>query len=285
MVNAGATRPTLAHMLQTQGYEILKTPEGLLARASQITSLYDGPVALVAITLHFEGGGKVTAEQAAQVERSVIVFLQTLRSLVRKTDAVFLLDTTLYFFLFAANEQGGQIVQERLWDTILWRLHNNNLGEIVRPSRLAIGHSAYPAPCASIETWLEAAKKELLHFDLPGEKAARKQARSRQSQGQGPDQEELSEEELPVLARKLGIPYLSLLPRGTPKRVQQLVNPRLAQELRCYPLGRERNMLTVAMVNPQDRSALDRLQQETGLSIFPVLTNPSALQTALEQLV
>jgi len=281
MVNAGATRPTLTHVLQTQAYEILKTSQDLLARASQIPSLYDGSVALVAITLHFEGEGKVATERAAQVERSVIAFLQTLRSLVRKTDAVFLLDTTLYFFLFVANAQGGQIVQERLWDTILWCLHNNSLGEIVRPSRIAIGHSAYPAPCASIETWLEAAKKEQLHFDLPGEKAARKQARTRQGQGQ----EELSEEELPVLARKLGIPYLSLLPRKTPKRVQQLVNPRLAQELRCYPLGRERNMLTVAMVNPQDRSALDRLQRETGLSIFPVLTNPSALQTALEQLV
>jgi|SRR5579884_1092190 len=283
MVNAGATRPTLTHALQTQAYEILKTPQDLLARASQITSLYDGPVALVAITLHFEGEGKVTAERATQVERSVIAFLQTLRSLVRKTDAVFLLDTTLYFFLFAANAQGGQIVQERLWDTILWRLHNNNLGEIVRPLRIAIGHSAYPIPCASIETGIEMAKKELLHFDLPGEKAARKQARNRQSQGQ--EQEEFNEEDLPVLARKLGIPYLSLLPRKTPKRVQQLVNPRLALELRCYPLGRERNMLTVAMVNPQDRSALDRLQRETGLSIFPVLTNPSALQTALEQLV
>lgn len=281
MANAGATRPTLTHVLQTQAYEILARPQDLLARASRITSLYDGPIALV--TMHFEYEGKATAEHSAQIESSSIAFLQTLRSLVRKTDAVFLLDTTLYFFLFAANVQGGQIVQDRLWDTVLWCLHNNSLGEIVRPSHIVVGHSAYPAPCDSIEACIEAAKKEQLHFDLPGEKTARKIARSRQSQGQG--QEEVSEEELPTLARKLGIPYLSLLPHKTPKRVQQLVNPRLAQELRCYPLGRERNMLTVAMVNPQDRSALDRLQQETGLSIFPVLTNPSALQTALEQLV
>ena len=278
MANAGAIRPALTHVLQTQAYEILETRQDLLASALHITSLYDGPIALV--TMRFEYEGKATAERSAPVERSVTAFLQTLRPLVRKTDAVFLLDTTLYFFLFAANAQGGQIVQDRLWDTVLWCLHNNSLGEIVRPSRIAVGHSAYPAPCASIEACIEAAKKEQLHIDLPGEKAMRKLARNRQGQGQ----EEISEEELSTLARKLGIPYLSLLPHKTPKRVQQLVNPRLAQELRCYPLGRERNMLTVAMVNPQDRSALDRLQQETGLSIFPVLTNPSALQTALEQL-
>ena len=115
-------------------------------------------------------------------------------------------------------------------------------------------------------------------------KSTRKTAsRSRAAQGQS--QGEPTDQELPTLARKLGIPYLSLLPRKPPQRVQQLVNPRLAQELRCYPIGRERNTLTVAMVDPQDRSALDRLQQETGLCIFPVLTNPSELQTALEQLV
>ena len=93
------------------------------------------------------------------------------------------------------------------------------------------------------------------------------------------------DEELPVLARKLGIPYLPLLPRKLPQSLQHLVNPKLAQELRCYPLGRERNMLTVAMLNPEDHSALDRLKQETGLHIFPVLAHPQALQVALEQLV
>ncbi len=91
--------------------------------------------------------------------------------------------------------------------------------------------------------------------------------------------------ELPTLARKLGIPYLTLLPHKMPAGVQRLVNPSLAQELRCFPIGRERNTLTVAMQDPQDNAALDRLHQETGLCIFPVLAHPQALQHALEQLV
>ena len=83
----------------------------------------------------------------------------------------------------------------------------------------------------------------------------------------------------------MGIPYLTLLPHKLPADVQRLVNRGLAQELCCFPIGRERNMLTVAMLNPQDNAALDRLHQETGLHIFPVLAHPQALQHALEQLV
>jgi len=41
----------------------------------------------------------------------------------------------------------------------------------------------------------------------------------------------------------------------------------------------------VAMLNPQDHAVLERLQRETGFTIFPVLTNPEVLQTALEQLI
>jgi hypothetical protein len=39
------------------------------------------------------------------------------------------------------------------------------------------------------------------------------------------------------------------------------------------------------MLNPQDKSTLERLHKETGLHIFPVLTHPRALQTALAQLI
>ena len=88
-----------------------------------------------------------------------------------------------------------------------------------------------------------------------------------------------------MLARELGIPYLTRLPRMLPSGLHHLVNPGLAQELRCYPLGRERTMLTVAMESPLDHRALDRLTQETGLRIFPVLTHPHALAAGLEQFV
>jgi len=36
---------------------------------------------------------------------------------------------------------------------------------------------------------------------------------------------------------------------------------------------------------PKDRLALERLHQETGMDIFPILVHPQELQTALKQLV
>jgi hypothetical protein len=121
----------------------------------------------------------------------------------------------------------------------------------------------------------------MLRFDTQHEIASQQHAEISQTQSEKED----PEQELPNLARRLGIPYLTLLPTTFPQSLQHLVTPKLAQELRCYPVGRERNKLTVAMLNPVDHSVLDRLKQETGLHIFPVLTHPQALQVALEQLV
>ena len=283
MVNVVATRLIQEHTLQTQTYETIATTQDLCTRIGQITRRSTEPMALVTIKLYFEHEGKGFGSRSAHIEQSTTYLLQSLRSLVRKTDIVLLLNSTIHFLLFDANIQGGKLVQERLWDALLWRIHNSIDGEITRPVSIAISHSAFPHPCASIEELIEVTDNEQLRFDLHTEKPTRKtttRSHTAQSQKQG----ELMNEELPMLARKLGIPYLSLLPRKPPQRVQQLVNRNLAQALRCYPIGRERNTLTVAMVDPQDRSALDRLRQETGLWIFPVLTNPSKLQTALEQL-
>ncbi len=241
--------------------------------------------------------------------------LENLRSLVRKTDRVFLLEDTIYFLLPGANLQGGQIVQSRLWEALLWHVNTISHAEttewrspVSRSScSITIGHSAYPIPCNNIDEFIGAASAVVLRFERQPKRSEgpkRRKGRndmevsekdhkgtlpggqvSRSSQQISLLELENADEELPVLARKLGIPYLSLLPSKLPADIKQLVDPKLAHELHCYPLGRERNMLTVAMLNPQDRSALDRLHRETGLHIFPVLTHPQALQTALEQLI
>jgi hypothetical protein len=237
--------------------------------------------AVVTITLDFENAVKIHLHRPQQVQASTQYLLNSLRSLVRKTDIVFLLNSTLYFLLLGANEQGGQIVRDRLWDALLWRVHNLAEQELLQPSSMATGHSAYPTPYSRVDQLLEAAQDPKISFNLQPEKTAQ--------QATAPQYKELqevaAEDELPLLARKIGVPFLPLLPRKLSRSVQQIVNPKLAQELHCYPVGRERNTLTVAMLDPQDRSALDRLRQETGLLIFPVLTHPRALQRALEQLV
>ena len=256
-------------------YEMIDTLQPVQAAFEQIMANGIDQVALVIIKLFY--GQEVSREQTTQ---SSAYLLSILRPMVRKTDCVFLQENMLYFVLRAANQQGGSIVETRLWEALLWHIHNMTEKEFLHPISMIIGHSGYQESNASIEECIEAANVTSLRYNWQLENIHRKTPRHLSH----PPQMAEEDIELPELARKLGIPYLSLLPQKLPAGVQRLVNPSLAQELRCFPIGRERNMLTVAMQNPQDNEALNRLHQETGLLIFPVLAHPETLQHALEQL-
>lgn len=253
-------------------------------RAAIHTLLADGidQVALVIIQLQFD------LHDARPVKDSTIHLLTGVRTFVRKTDQVFLHEQDMYFVLRGCNEQGGEIVQARLWEALLWRVHNMNERDLPRPCAMYIGHSGYQETQsthdpAQVDACIEAAGAWRLHYEWhPGK--PRKAIRQSHPEA-APVAADPLDEELPILARKLGIPYLSLLPRKLPNDLQHLVTPSLAHELHCFPVGRERDTLTVAMLNPRDSQALARLRTETGMRIFPVLAHPQALQSALEQLV
>ncbi|HEY4384474.1 MAG TPA: hypothetical protein VGN34_08385 [Ktedonobacteraceae bacterium] len=231
-------------------------------------------IGLVTITFQFEheGHGLLPARRL----RSIQHFLENLRSLVRKTDEVLQLDQTCYFLLRGANQQGAGIVQERLWEALLWAVHNISDKELRQPWSIETGYSAYPGTYTTFEQSLRAAHEPTQRFILQAEKTVQKVTSSTYINQSG------KKGELSLFARQLGIPYLPLLPHKLATRVQHLISPQLAQELHCYPVGRERDILTVAMANPQDKQAIERLQRETGLRIFPVLTHPQELQSALE---
>jgi hypothetical protein len=244
-------------------------------------------LALVTISLRFEHDGKLPPHLQAQADQSTRYLLDNLRPLVRKTDVVLLTDHTFYFLLLGANLDGGGIVQARLWEALLWRVHNAPEGDFLHPHSMMIGHSAYPLPYEQVQECIEIAGEPSQSISFYPDKIARKSATRSGKRSRQTIKEHDSHDfpDIRLLAKKAGIPYLSLLPRKLPLKLQQLISPQLALELGCFPLGRERDTLTVAIANPQDRQILDRLQKETGLHIFPVLAPPQELQTALEQLV
>lgn len=256
------------------GYTIAESIQDIAQAFLAASKNQAAQVALVTIALHFDSEGKAGLKWAECVDQSIKYYLDNLRRLVRRTDSVFLRGFTFYFLLSGADLKGANIVQERLWEALLWRVHSAHDGDLLRPCCMTIGCSAYPEPSREINLCIAAARVARQSFDVQPEKAGR------QLVAQAAKDTDLS-----TLARKMGIPYLSLLPRQLPPGVKCLVSLQLAQELNCYPVGRERNMLTVAMSNPQDNQALKRLQKETGLNIFPVLAHPQELQTALKQLV
>ncbi len=263
-----ASLPTLERTTRAFSYTAVNSFQDVVATMRFLATTRTEPCGLVKITLQFSHKRNRPTKQISPEEQSAGYFLENLRSLVRKTDQVLLLHTVMYFVLPAANLQGAHIVQERLWEALVWRVHNIEAG-ILPPLSISSGYSAYPETNADFEQCIMAAGITNLDFQLEG----------------ASEQENASDDELPALARKLGIPYLALLPRKLPREVRQLVRPELALELHCYPLGRERDTLTVAIADPQDSQMFDRLRKETGLRIFPVLAHPQELQMVLNQLV
>ncbi len=277
MCMEAVSHPVIEHATNPYTYQSAESIQDVISALQVLTATGTERVALVTIKLHFAQEGKNFAPRTSYVEQSVRYFLDSIRPLVRKTDSVFLLGHTYHFLLLGADLQGGNIVQERLWEALLWRVHgvhDTHETEILRPYAMTIGHSAYPEPASSFEQCVAAAGIIRVSADLRPEKATRQRVVQQQEQQE-------KDAELPALARQLGIPYLPLLPRKLPAKVKKLVSPALAQELNCYPIGRERDTLTVAMANPQDSLALDHLHRETGLHIFPVLTHPQELQSAI----
>jgi MshEN domain len=77
-----------------------------------------------------------------------------------------------------------------------------------------------------------------------------------------------------------GIPFMQL-PAKLPSRLKHLIPYRLARELRCAPVGRDHNRLTVAMAQPSDTRALDLLKETTSMVIYPVACEIGALDALL----
>lgn len=237
--------------------------------------------ALVTITFACNCGATACADEQQLCKTVAASALNCLRPLVRKTDEVFLLGNQLHFLLLEARIEGGEIVQDRLWDALLWRIHNSSDREFAHLNSVAIGCSAYPEPHATIDAFLHTACETCFQADLHPQKPPQQPT----PQSGATDTPSPAEDDLLARSLRLGIPYLLNLPHMLPERLKRLIDVQLAQELQCYPVGKERKVLTVAMVNPQDHAALHRLRQVTGLTIFPVLTHPDRLQSALQQLL
>ncbi len=136
----------------------IETTETLEAIAVKMGAVNNEQMALITITLDFAQDGRMGNDYHVLARRSARYYLNHLRSLVRRTDSVFLLHQTFYFILVGANQQGGEIVQERLWDALLWRINSTLEGDYLHPCSVAIGHSACSAPSIDVYQCINTAK-------------------------------------------------------------------------------------------------------------------------------
>lgn len=313
-------QPTLSMTTATPApsYSMLSGTQDLAAFVASLLKDENRQVtqfALIALALHFQTIDEQQSSQ--QIEQSMHYYSENLRLLIRRSDILIRTQRILYFVLFGANQQGGRLVQERLWDTLLWSAHSAQESAMLSPCGMTIGSAntstfqqpqQQPIAMATLYQLIQAAAQPQHSFTQSFQDELEASAESEESgklaelttgekRGE-PRTEPLptlhnreesvaehdSEKNLSLLARRLGIPYLSLLPRNVPEKLRQICSPQLAHELHCYPIGKERNTLTVALADPSDHSTLARLRQETGLQIFPVLVPAHELQMALEQM-
>ncbi len=94
----------------------------------------------------------------------------------------------------------------------------------------------------------------------------------------------LTEEEIVViLAEITGIPYLDISDYVIDKDIIKLVSEQLARKSFLMPLFRVENNLTVAMADPTDILAIDRIKTKCKCDIEPVFATKDSIKTAINQ--
>lgn len=86
-----------------------------------------------------------------------------------------------------------------------------------------------------------------------------------------------------ILAEKLEVEFLDLFGVKVPQEVVSLVPEHVIRTYCIMPVKKEGNILTIAMMNPQDTFAIDELRTLTGLTIKPAMSSRTQIMAAIEK--
>ena len=87
-----------------------------------------------------------------------------------------------------------------------------------------------------------------------------------------------------VVAESLGTPFIDLNDYLIDSEVIKLVPENMAKKHKVVPLFKIGNTLTVAMVDPQDITAIDDIRNKSGVeAVDPVLSTPDMIQKVIDQ--
>jgi len=84
-----------------------------------------------------------------------------------------------------------------------------------------------------------------------------------------------------VIARKLGIPYVSLKTFRIPPALLKRIPPAVAQRFQALPVAEADNALVVAIENPMDSAKLEELRFIVGSKLLPVMASAEDIRGAL----
>jgi hypothetical protein len=245
----------------------------LLLHISQLENIHSVPKSAI---LHKRQRYHVPANLLEQV-------LLNVRRTIRSSDHIVIhAGANVAMILPDVDHEGAQTLLERVYYSINLLQPETVIPPLKRETDMCIGIGSYPKPGASFE-------EMLYHTGFIAHRIILRPAVITQLHGarsiglsEGTLLNRLQDEvnDSLVTARNIGIPYMELPMRLAP-RLKQLIPYVLAIELRCAPVGRDHNRLTVAMAHPADIQSINLLQEKTGMAIFPVACEVKALDELL----
>jgi Type II secretion system (T2SS), protein E, N-terminal domain len=211
--------------------------------------------------------------------------LINVRRTIRSSDHMLVhLGASIAIILPDVDQEGSQALLQRVYHSINLLQPETVIPPLKRETDITLGIGSYPTPGASLEELLY--QTGFIASRIILRPAVTTQLHGTRSIGVVGvnllNRHQNEEDDSLVAARTSSIPFM-LLPARLSSRLKHLIPYPLACELRCAPVGRDHNRLTVAMAFPTDTQAIDRLRSATGMTIFPVSCEAKALDSLLEQ--
>lgn len=166
-------------------------------------------------------------------------------------------------FLPGVGTTGAYSILERLYAQIDLLEAETIIPPLQHETHILIGYASFPEQQETYESFLQQLGRCARHVTLkPRMLLPISAAHSRHS---NPYHQPATYE----AATASLVPFMRL-PASLPRRLTRLIPHSVACTLRCVPVGREQQALTVALADPSDRESLDYLAQLTHMTIFPV---------------
>lgn len=204
--------------------------------------------------------------------------ITSMRRALRSSDQLLLQESSgIALILPHVDQSGSYRVLDRIYHHISLLQAQTVIPPLTRETTLLMSCASFPSPASTQEELLALTAPIVRSFVLrPVLMNQIWRVKPLSMQKIFPDCQE-QEAEYP---RHSSVPFMAL-PDEVPARLKHLIPHPIAQELRCVPVGRDQQALTVAMLDPTDIVTLQRLQEITKMTIFPVLCKEEDLMQIL----
>jgi Type II secretion system (T2SS), protein E, N-terminal domain len=202
--------------------------------------------------------------------------LANVQRVIRHSDILLVHKGVGAALLLADTDQwSAYVVLERIYNSISLLQSETVIPPLAYETIISMGIGTYPDPSPSLERLLEQVGNVERSLVLRPSITAQLRAIRGSEMAVVTDSREVEGKRVYD-----GVPFMKL-PGALPRRLQQLVPYQVALQLRCVPVGREQRCLTVAMAEPLDNENTRRLQELTGMNIFPVACREEELAALL----